>query len=144
MPPSRTEQRVYDILDSKRGLIDNSIFLYQGQTPSTVYRYEGFLAGLQVMVADGVAGKRYYLGDDSERGHLYGLANIAAFLGQSMKETIQYDACDENNWDFYFETPLVVYPLVSRMPWDPSFADHWPADLLISDVLGKLKEMWGD
>jgi len=113
VPPSRTEQRVYDILDSKRGLIDNSIFLYQGQTPSTVYRYEGFLAGLQVMVADGVAGKRYYLGDDSERGHLYGLANIAAFLGQSMKETIQYDACDENNWDFYFENPLVVYPLAN-------------------------------
>jgi len=27
-----------------------------------------------------------------------------------MKETIQYDACDENNWDFYFENP-VIYPL---------------------------------
>ena len=28
-----------------------------------------------------------------------GLVNIAAFLAQSMKETIKYDACDENNWD---------------------------------------------
>ena len=25
--------------------------------------------------------------------------NIAAFFAQSMKETIQYDACDENSWD---------------------------------------------
>ena len=25
--------------------------------------------------------------------------NIAAFLGQAMRETIIYDACDENNWD---------------------------------------------
>eukprot|EP00959_Pyramimonas_sp_CCMP1952_P234850 4906912-Pyramimonas_sp.AAC.1 len=29
----------------------------------------------------------------------YGLVNVAAFLAQSMKETIKYDACDENNWD---------------------------------------------
>ncbi len=28
-----------------------------------------------------------------------GLTNVAAFLAQSMKETIVYDACDENNWD---------------------------------------------
>jgi hypothetical protein len=27
------------------------------------------------------------------------LVNMAAFLGQSMRETIIYDACDENNWD---------------------------------------------
>ena len=27
------------------------------------------------------------------------MVNIAAFLAQSMKETIKYDACDENSWD---------------------------------------------
>ena len=43
------------------------------------------------MFETGVAGKFFYLGDDSDNGHLYGLVNIAAFLGQSMKETIQYD-----------------------------------------------------
>ena len=111
--PPPTEIRVYDILDLKRELIDDKIFLYQGESPSTVYRYEGFISGLKVMVEDGVAEKRYYLGEEGENGHLYGLANIAAFIGQSMKETIQYDACDENNWDFYFENPLVIYPLVS-------------------------------
>jgi len=103
--------KVYRILDSKRSLMDDTIFLYQGKTPSTVYRYEGFISGLRVMVEDGVAGGQYYLGDDSENGHLYGLANIAAFIGQSMKETIQYDACDENNWDF-FGVPA-TYPLAN-------------------------------
>jgi len=49
------------------------------------------------MAAEGVAGKKFYIGDDDvENGHVYGLVNIAAFLAQSMKETIQYDACDEN------------------------------------------------
>ncbi|EJK56211.1 hypothetical protein THAOC_23949 [Thalassiosira oceanica] len=85
-----TIRRVYDILDSKRDEIDGKLFLYQGSEPSTVYRYEGFIAGLKVMVEHQMAGLSYYLGDDSENGHLYGLVNIAAFIGQSMKETIQY------------------------------------------------------
>lgn len=62
-------------------------------------RFLGFLAGLQVMHEDGVAGKKFYMGDESAIGHEYGLVNIAAFLAQSMKETIKYDACDENSWD---------------------------------------------
>lgn len=28
--------------------------------------------------------------------------NMASFLGQAMRETIIYDACDENNWDLWF------------------------------------------
>lgn len=51
------------------------------------------------MYNEGVANKFFYMGDDSAYGHLYGLVNIAAFLAQSMKETIQYNACDENSWD---------------------------------------------
>jgi hypothetical protein len=39
------------------------------------------------------------MGNDSPNGHKYGLINIAAFLAQSMKETIQYNACDEISWD---------------------------------------------
>jgi len=39
------------------------------------------------------------MGDESDNGHLYGLVNLAAFLAQSMKETIKYNACDENSWD---------------------------------------------
>ena len=32
---------------------------------------------------------------------MIGKLNIAAFLAQAMQETIRYDVCDENNWDFY-------------------------------------------
>ncbi|KAL7464764.1 hypothetical protein ACHAXS_005100 [Conticribra weissflogii] len=92
-------KEVFAILEQIKDQIDNEIFLYQGSEPSTVYRYQGFKSGLQIMFDTGVAGKFFYLGDDSPNGYLYGLANIAAFLGQSMKETIQYDACDENSWD---------------------------------------------
>lgn len=62
------------------------------------------------MHSQGVAGNKIYLGtspdDDDDSGeeqcnhcHMYGLANVAAFLAQAMKETIRYDACDENSWD---------------------------------------------
>ena len=37
--------------------------------------------------------------DSQPNARTYGLVNLAAFLAQSMKETIKYDACDENNWD---------------------------------------------
>lgn len=46
-----------------------------------------------------MAGKTFYLGEESvDLGWEYGLVNLAAFLAQCMKETILYDACDENNW----------------------------------------------
>ena len=53
------------------------------------------------MYLEGVGDLSFYLGEDAvgEQGTVIGLVNIAAFLAQSMKETIKYDACDENNWD---------------------------------------------
>ncbi|KAL7526856.1 hypothetical protein ACHAXR_001684, partial [Thalassiosira sp. AJA248-18] len=83
---------------------DNKLFLYQTPgfqwIPSSVYRYDDFKESLYVMATEGVAGKKFYIGESAvENGHVYGLVNIAAFLAQSMKETIQYDACDENSWD---------------------------------------------
>lgn len=42
---------------------------------------------------NGIAGMTFI--GDGVRGRL----NMAAFLAQSMKETIAYDVCDENNWD---------------------------------------------
>ena len=55
------------------------------------------MESLYIMASDGVASKKLYIGEDVENGHVYGMVNIAAFLAQSMKETIQYDACDENS-----------------------------------------------
>lgn len=56
-----TAKKVFDILDNVKSAIDNNLFLYQGSEPSSVYRYEGFIAGLRIMFEDGVAGKNFYL-----------------------------------------------------------------------------------
>ena len=88
-------------LEASKGAIDNDLFLYQTPDfqwiPSTVYRFDDFRESLNIMATEGVAGKTFYIGEDVQNGHVYGLVNIAAFLAQSMKETIQYDACDENS-----------------------------------------------
>jgi hypothetical protein len=79
-------------LDSVKDDLDNKIFLYQTPdfqwVPSTVYRYEDFSESLDVMATEGVAGKKFYIGESAVgNGLSYGLVNIAAFLAQSMKET---------------------------------------------------------
>ena len=94
---------VLQSLDSVKSSIDSKLFLYQTPyfqwIPSSVYRYDDFKESLHVMATEGVAGKKFYIGEsDVTNGHVYGLVNIAAFLAQSMKETIQYDACDENRY----------------------------------------------
>ena len=86
--------------------IDNNLFLYETPLsewiPSTVYRFDGFFSGLQVMHSVGVAGKKIFMGanspEDDFNGNgefvdaencewcfMYGLVNIAAFLAQAMK-----------------------------------------------------------
>ena len=70
--------------------------------PSTVYRWNDFLQAVHDMHARGVGDFRIFLGDPDAPEEVrarQGLVNLAAFLAQSMKETIRYDACDENNWD---------------------------------------------
>ena len=98
---SSTHANLVQSLDAVKADIDNDILLYQTPAfqwePSTVYRYDDLLASINVMATEGVAGKTFYTGEDVQNGHVYGLVNIAAFLAQSMKETIQYDACDENS-----------------------------------------------
>jgi hypothetical protein len=91
------------VLEANKDGIDNKVLLYQTPqstwVPSTVYRYQDMLDGLRVMYNNGVANKYFFMGDNSPNGYKYGLVNIAAFLAQSMKETIQYNACNENSWD---------------------------------------------
>ena len=120
---TRRQSRLPEVLralDQAQSEIDSKLFLYQTPAfqwiPSSVYRYADFRASLDVMATDGVAGKTFYVGEeDVENGHVYGLVNIAAFLAQSMKETIQYDACDENSWDLVGGK----YPLSKYVPSGP-------------------------
>jgi len=51
------------------------------------------IVAVRQMAAQGVGSARLWIGDGGD-DPVYGLVNIAAFLAQCMKETIQYDACD--------------------------------------------------
>jgi hypothetical protein len=70
--------------------------------PSSIYHWADFLQALYAMHLTGVGEKRIWFGDASDdeatRTKLAAV-NVAAFIAQSMVETIKYDACDENNWD---------------------------------------------
>ncbi|OBU39582.1 cellulose-binding domain-containing protein [Photobacterium phosphoreum] len=86
-------------------VMDNEAFLYetpQSQwVPSTVYKWNDFLDGLNAMHNIGVAGNKFWLLNDEvddATNITYAKVAIAAFLAQSMQETIRYNACDENNW----------------------------------------------
>ena len=63
---------------------------------SKVYKAEDMFDALVQMVNQGINNQRFL--DFSNENVNYGLVNLAAFLAQCMKETIMYDACDENNW----------------------------------------------
>lgn len=86
-------------------VMNNTAFLYetpQSQwVPSTVYKWADFMDGLNAMHNIGVAGNKFWLLDenvDDATNIKYAKVAIAAFLAQSMQETIRYNACDENNW----------------------------------------------
>ncbi|CAE6930411.1 Cellulose-binding domain [Vibrio sp. B1REV9] len=92
-------------LAAAENAMDNEAFLYEtpsnGWVPSTVYKWNDFLDGLNAMHNIGVAGNKFWLMDenvDDATNIKYAKVAIAAFLAQSMQETIRYNACDENNW----------------------------------------------
>jgi len=70
--------------------------------PSKVYKFEDFMGAMKKLQKSGDNFK-FWLGDDdcSIESEKAALVNIAAFLGQSIRETVIYDACDENNWDLW-------------------------------------------
>jgi len=70
--------------------------------PSQVYQWQDLLKAVSDAHLTGIGSLKLWMGDEDDSGSnawKYGLVNLAAFLAQSMKETIKYDACDENNWD---------------------------------------------
>eukprot|EP00873_Tetraselmis_striata_P015532 jgi/Tetstr1/435796/TSEL_024685.t1 len=92
-----------EVMDALRETNSSTILLSQqgDETwePSKLYKWNDFLAALDTVSTTGIGEELFWLGDDSENGLEYGLVNVAAFLAQSMKETIMFDACDENSWD---------------------------------------------
>jgi hypothetical protein len=104
-------------LASVESAMNNQAFLYttpsNAKEPSSVYKWADFLVALNAMHNVGVGPTKYWLIDptkDDATNAKYAKVAIAAFLSQSMKETIQYDACDENNWSINTGDP-VNYPI---------------------------------
>lgn len=97
-PSSGSAAAVKSVLLSNQDMIDREILIYETPSmewlPSSTYKSDDMIKALDIMSTDGIAGKFIYMGDDSEKGHVYGLVNLAAFLAQAMKETIKYNACE--------------------------------------------------
>ncbi|MGB0405129.1 MAG: hypothetical protein ACPGDB_02945, partial [Fusobacterium sp.] len=93
-------------LYSLENKMNSEVLLFDTGTqkiPSTIYKWEDFYKALQAMHKIGVAGEKFWLIDPNaseEQNIKYAKVAIAAFLAQSMQETIQYNACDENSWQF--------------------------------------------
>ncbi|GAA6136341.1 hypothetical protein NBRC116583_00880 [Arenicella sp. 4NH20-0111] len=106
-------------LNSVENVMNNSVFLYEtpsnAMVPSSIYKWADFLDALNPMHNTGIAGVKFWLTDPDANevtNVQYAKVAIAAFLAQSMKETIKFDACDENNWSINTGDP-VNYPLSS-------------------------------
>jgi hypothetical protein len=68
--------------------------------PSYQYQLSVFLSALTYISETGVRGWRFYTGKARTPGRLrYGVVNTVMLLSQAYKELIQYNACDENNWE---------------------------------------------
>jgi len=67
-----------------------------GWQESDIYTWPDMIEAVRLMATTGVGSSKLWLGDSDDAR--YGLVNVAAFLAQCMQETIQYNACDENNW----------------------------------------------
>jgi hypothetical protein len=92
--------KVSSILAPLATTFDTQLFLTQMYEQSKIYKANDLLSALSIVASEpGLAGKTFYLGAEGvDLGWEYGMVNLAAFMAQCMKETILYDACDENSW----------------------------------------------
>ncbi|KAL7478358.1 hypothetical protein ACHAW6_004124, partial [Cyclotella cf. meneghiniana] len=106
--------------------------------PSEIYKFNDLIAALSIVSSDGIgaAGSKFYLGEDGiDLGWEYGLVNLAAFLAQCMKETILYDACDENNWVVLKNAFITCFSVVKDL-----YNDQYP----LSNACGQLGQSYQD
>jgi hypothetical protein len=114
--------------------------------PSTIYKFQDFISALKTL--HNIDGLQFWLGDKCDEVSLKAsLVNMAAFLGQSMRETIIYDACDENNWDKWrvdvYKEPVsppeylpTLYPMSSSCgQLGQRYADYTCDDMCPEDPL---------
>lgn len=89
-------------LDANKVMITRELF--NGGRPlypsSPAFNYNSFKSSLHTMITTPIDNKSFFIGSsDLANGRVYGLVNIAAFLSQSLIDSIQYGSCDEVNSD---------------------------------------------
>eukprot|EP00929_Paragymnodinium_shiwhaense_P082261 TRINITY_DN432_c0_g1_i3.p1 TRINITY_DN432_c0_g1~~TRINITY_DN432_c0_g1_i3.p1 ORF type:complete len:655 (+),score=124.89 TRINITY_DN432_c0_g1_i3:59-1966(+) len=97
--PPVDDATVASLVKALQAADSTDVFMYDtgnGWLPSDIYTWPDMIKAVQMMATTGVGKSKLWSGFDGD--HVYGLVNIAAFLAQCMQETIQYNACDENNW----------------------------------------------
>jgi hypothetical protein len=103
--------------------------------PSTVYKFEDFVEALNKLQNAGT-NFQFWLGDNcSIASQKAAMVNLAAFLGQAMRETIIFDACDENNWDLWRAN-------IFKEPTSPP--ENLPALYPMSSGCGQLGQKYAD
>lgn len=98
--PLTPDELLAKIVENLQNADSDGVFQYQtpsgGWLPSTLYTWKDMIEGVKIMATQGIGKEKLFVGEGGN--FKYGLVNLAAFLGQCMKETIMYNACDENNW----------------------------------------------
>jgi predicted chitinase len=84
------------VLDALKASDSDGLFTTLDGKTSDLYLWEDMIKAVNVMATEGIGDAKLWIGEGDNSD--YGMVNIAAFLGQCMQETIQYNACDENNW----------------------------------------------
>ena len=89
--------------DAKSDFEQNILHTYGGEgvAPISTYDFDGFKTALTAAITNGMGAnndKFYDASNSSRSSMMMAKINLASFLGQSMQETLQYGACDENNW----------------------------------------------
>ena len=103
-PSISKESIVQETILAKRTLIEQFVLQSYSSNglsyPSRQYTFPDFYSALQLVILQGFGtNKVQFLTNEGDmNGVQYGFVNIAAFLSQAMVESIQYDACDELNW----------------------------------------------
>ena len=103
--PTRPPQTIVrDYIRTKRDEIERNVLVSYTNTgvafSSTRYKFDGLMNGLDVIAVDGFgADFKFNLYEGDQIHWKKGLVSLAAFLANAMVESIQYDSCDENNFE---------------------------------------------
>jgi hypothetical protein len=106
--PSTSKESIFlDTVLSKQSLIENLVLISYTSGglsySSRQYTFTDFYSALSLIVQNGGFddddGQIQFLSNEGDvNTYHYGLVNLSAFLAQAMAESIQFDACDELNW----------------------------------------------